>query len=61
MVLFDNSLSTLLANTNTIIIVNKLLINPTRGSEKFPRKGIDIPETTKSPTPKDAPDDTPKV
>ena len=60
-VVLDNSLSTLLANNKTIIIVNKLHKNPTRDKEKFPRNGIVIPETIKRPTPSDAPDDTPKV
>ena len=61
MVVLDRPLSTFSANYNTIIMVIKLQRKPTIGIVNLPKNGIDAPVTIIIPTPKDAPEDKPKV
>jgi len=60
-VVFDMPLSTVDANftiANTVPIPHK---KPIIGIVNFPMKGIENPVTISNPTPRDAPEDTPKV
>ena len=60
-VLFESPLSTLLEKIITAKTVKTPHKNPIIGIAKFPITGIEIPRTMYIPTPREAPDETPRV